>query len=194
MRKVILRMNISLDGFVAPTSGAHDWVFRSFDDELEKYTVDQFWEVGTHIMGRVTYHEMAEHWPSSTAKLAPPMNEIPKVIFSKTLKETNWNNSQVVDGDIAEEIYRLKQQPGKDIMAHGGWRFAQSLSRLGLIDEYRLIVNPIAFGSGVPLFKDLPDSINLNLLSTKVFKKGAVLQTYQPVRSTETSQENAQGR
>ncbi|MEI3611426.1 dihydrofolate reductase family protein [Pseudogracilibacillus sp. SO30301A] len=181
MRKVVLRMNISLDGFVAPASGAHDWVFRSFDEELEMDTVNQFWQVGIHIMGRVTYHEMAEHWPFSTAKLAPPMNEIPKVIFSKTLKETNWNNSQVVEGDIAEEIYHLKQQPGKDIMAHGGGRFAQSLSRLGLIDEYRLIVNPIVFGNGVPLFKDLPDAINLKLLSTKAYEKGAILQIYQPM-------------
>ncbi|WP_164214349.1 dihydrofolate reductase family protein [Virgibacillus sp. YIM 98842] len=181
MRKVILRMNVSLDGFVAPPSGDHDWVFRSFNDELEKYTADQFWQVGVHIMGSVTYHEMAAHWPSSTAKLAPPMNEIPKIIFSKTLKKTEWNNSQVVNGDIEEEIYRLKQQPGKDILAHGGMRFAQSLSRLGLIDEYRLIVNPIAFGRGVPLFKDLSAPLSLKLLSTKVFKKGAVLHTYQPV-------------
>ncbi|GEL77641.1 dihydrofolate reductase family protein [Tenuibacillus multivorans] len=193
MRKVVLRMNVSLDGFVAPTSGAHDWVFHSFDDELEMYTVDQLWQVGTHIMGRVTYHDMAEHWPSSTSKLAPPMNEIPKVIFSKTLKETKWNKSQVADGDIAEEIYRLKQQPGKDIMAHGGAGFAQSLTRLGLIDEYRLIVNPIAFGSGLPLFKDLSDAINLKHLSAKVFKKGAVLHTYQPVRSVEHPQKSGQG-
>lgn len=183
MRKVVLRMNVSLDGFVAPTNGYHDWVFRSFDDELERYTVDQFWQVGTHIMGRETYKEMANHWPSSTEKIAPPMNEIPKVIFSKTLKEANWNNSQVVNGDIAEEIFRLKQQPGKDILAHGGVRFAQSLARLGLIDEYRLIVNPIAFGNGLPIFKDLPDPIHLKLLRTKVFKKGAVLHTYQPVRN-----------
>ncbi|SHM78743.1 dihydrofolate reductase family protein [Gracilibacillus kekensis] len=185
MRKVVLRMNVSLDGFVAPTSGAHDWVFRSFDDELEMHTVEQLWQVGTHIMGGVTYHDMAEHWPSSNSKLAPAMNEIPKVIFSNTLKETNWNNSQVVHGDIAEEIYRLKQQPGKEIMAHGGVRFAQSLSRLDLIDEYRLIINPIAFGSGLPLFKDLPDAHLLKHLSTKVFKKGAVLHTYQPIRSVE---------
>ncbi|WP_419893196.1 dihydrofolate reductase family protein [Oceanobacillus kimchii] len=118
------------------------------------------------------------------------MNEIPKVIFSKTLKEANWNRSRVVSGDIKEEVSRLKQQPGNYILAHGGARFAQSLSRFDLIDEYRLIIHPVVLGKGQPLFKNLADMINLKLLNTRVFHTGVVLHTYQPVRKGGSPQEN----
>lgn len=183
MRNVVLKMDVSLDGFVATPDRKLDWIFRDFDEELKKCIVGLLWQAGTHIMGRVTYDAMAAHWPSSTEVFAPPMNEIPKVVFSKTLKEANWNNSRVVNGDLAEAISRLKQQPGKDILAHGGAGFAQALSRLGLIDEYRLIIHPIALGNGLPLFKDLPSAIRLTLLETRVFNTGVALHVYQPVTS-----------
>lgn len=190
MRKVVLKMDVSLDGFVAKPNGDLDWIFGSFNDELKACLVDTLWQADTHIMGRVAYNDMADHWSFSTEVFAPPMNEIPKVIFSKTLKEANWNRSRVVSGDIKEEVSRLKQQPGNYILAHGGARFAQSLSRFDLIDEYRLIIHPVVLGKGQPLFKNLADMINLKLLNTRVFHTGVVLHTYQPVRKGGSPQEN----
>lgn len=190
MRKVVLKMDVSLDGFVNTQGGRVDWIFDSIDDELKTCITEILWQADVHVMGRKTYHDMAEHWPSSTDEYAPPMNEIPKVIFSKTLKEVDWQYSRLANGDMTEEISRLKQQPGQYILAHGGAGFAQSLSRLGLIDEYRLIIHPVVLGNGMPLFKNMSDVIKLKLLNTRVFNTGAVLHTYQTVRNKESLKEN----
>jgi dihydrofolate reductase len=180
MRKVVLKMDVSLDGYVGTSSGGVDWVFRSFDSGLEQYIVDLLWQADTHIMGRITYNDMAAHWPGSTEVYAGPMNEISKVVFSKTLKAAHWHNSRLAEGDLEEEISGLKQQPGSMILAHGGAGFAQSLAKLGLIDEYRLIMHPIVLGEGLPLFKNLHQALHLKLLDTQVFDGGAVLHVYQP--------------
>lgn len=175
MRKVILKMSVSLDGYVGTSGGDVSWIFPSIDAEVTAWIVDLLWQAGTHIMGRVTYHDMAAYWPSSAEPYAPPMNEIPKVVFSKTLKDADWQRTQVANGDLEEEIARLKQQPGKDVLAHGGASFAQSLSRFGLIDEYRLIIHPVVLGSGLRLFTD---PLGLKLISSKTFNSGAVALTY----------------
>jgi dihydrofolate reductase len=176
MRKLVLKMHVSLDGFVGTSSGDVDWIFSDFDEELGAWEVEGLWQAGVHIMGRVTYGDMAEHWPKSTEPFAPPMNEIPKVVFSKTLKDADWTDSRVASGDLTEEISRLKQEPGKDILAHGGSGFAQALSRQGLIDEYRLILHPVALGTGLSLFSD---PIELELQSARTFATGAVALTYE---------------
>ncbi|GAB2550569.1 dihydrofolate reductase family protein [Gracilibacillus alcaliphilus] len=186
MRKVVLKMDVSLDGFVNARDGSVDWIFDSVDDELKACIVDILSQADVHIMGRVTYQDMAEHWPSSTDEYAPPMNEIPKVVFSKTLTEVSWKHSRLANRDIADEISMMKQQPGSYILAHGGADFAQSLSRLGLIDEYRLIVHPVVLGDGMPVFKNIADSIKLKLTDTKVFNTGAILLTYQTLRNKES--------
>jgi dihydrofolate reductase len=121
MRKVVLKMDMSLDGYVGPLDEDAEWIMRDFDDELSQWVVDEvLWQAGTHVMGRATYEEMADHWPSSTAVFAAPMNEIPKVVFSKTLTSAEWPESRIAGGDLAEEMSRLKQEPGKDILVHGG--------------------------------------------------------------------------
>ena len=107
---------------------------------------------------------MAAHWPSATDGYAAPMNDIPKVVFSTTLERAEWAESTVARGDLGEEIARLKRETGGDIMAHGGAAFVQSLSRLGLIDEYRLVIRPVALSDGLALFKDLPDPLLLRLV------------------------------
>jgi dihydrofolate reductase len=177
MRKVILKMSMSLDGFVGTPGGEVEWIFRSFDDELIKYMVELLWQAGTHIMGRVTYHDMAAHWPSSTEPYAPPMNQIPKVVFSRTPFRAEWAGTTVATGDLTEEIARLKRQPGKDILAHGGAGFARALSERRLIDEYRLFVHPIVLGRGLPIFGDVMD---LRLRESRTFLGGAVALTYVP--------------
>jgi dihydrofolate reductase len=131
-------------------------------------------------MGRVTYQQMAEHWPYSNDAYAAPMNELPKVVFSKTLESADWNDSRVARGDFAEEISELRQEPGGDIVAWGGASFVQALSRASLVDEYRLVVNPVALGDGLPLFKDLSAPIGLQLVQATTYATGAVLHIYRP--------------
>ncbi|MGH9961726.1 MAG: dihydrofolate reductase family protein, partial [Pyrinomonadaceae bacterium] len=176
MRNVVLKMHVSLDGYGRAASGdVMDWIFRTYDDELSAWEVDLLWQAGTHIMGRHLYEEMAVYWPTSTEVFAPPMNEIPKVVFSKTMRRADWTQSRIANGDVEEEVTRLKQESGKAILAHGGAKFAQSLSGHGLVDEYRLIVHPVALGGGLPLFNDPRD---LKLLSTRSFPAGAVALIY----------------
>ncbi len=182
MRRVLLQMSVSLDCIVAggPQGGAN----TGQPDENEAvmaWKVGSLRQVGTHIMGRVTYEEMAAHWPShGPAEYADPMNNIPKVVFSTTLQRAGWNESRIASGDLAEEIGRLKNEPGKDIMVHGGATFVQALSRLRLIDEYRLVIRPVALGSGMPLFKDLREPLHLRLIESTPFADSTVIQVYQP--------------
>jgi dihydrofolate reductase len=180
MRKVIVETSVSLDGFVAPAKGAPDHRALPEDPALKAIKLDWLREVGTHAMGRVTYNEMAAHWPFSTDDYAAPMNDLPKVVFSKTLKSAEWNDSRVARGDIAEEIAALRAEPGGDIIAWGGASFVQALSRGGLVDEYRLVINPVALGNGLPLFKDLAEPIELQLIQARTFANGSALHVYQP--------------
>jgi len=180
MRKLILRMSMSLDGFVGRPKGELEWIFRNVDEESIAFGVAQLWEAGVHAMGGTTYRDMAAHWPTSTEPWAPPMNQIPKVVFSKTLKDASWGPTRILSGDLAEEVARLKTEPGKDILAHGGARFAQALTRLGLVDEYWLLVHPVALGAGLAMFKDLPKPIDLKLTRVEAFSGGTVAKVYRP--------------
>ena len=137
-------------------------------------------DVDLHLMGRNTYEEMAEFWPASDDAYAAPMNEIPKVVFSKTLERAEWADSRIARGDLAQEISTLKREPGKDMLAWGGAAFAQSLSRLGLVDEYRLILQPVALGQGLPLFKGLTAPLRLELVDAHTYDTGAALHVYRP--------------
>jgi dihydrofolate reductase len=143
--------------------------------------VQSLQQVGTHIMGRVTYEQMAGHWPhSGPGEYADLMNNIPKVVFSRTLTAAEWKESRIARGDLSEEIARLRAEPGKDIMAHGGASFVQALSREGLIDEYRLVIRPVALGSGMPLFKDLRAPLPLRLVDSQAFTDGTMICVYEP--------------
>jgi len=139
--------------------------------------------VGTHIMGRVTYEQMAAYWPTATGDYAAFMNNLPKVVFSKTLPTADWAGSRIARGDLAEEVAALKSEAGGEIMAHGGAAFVQALSRAGLIDEYRLVVLPVALGNGLPLFKDLTKPLRVDLTAARSFPDGTVIHVYQPIRA-----------
>ena len=193
MRRLILKMSMSLDGFVSGPNGEIDWIAGNRDDGATAWIVETLWRAGLHAMGSRTYQDMAAYWPTAGGPLAAPMNEIPKVVFTRKPSlqpdagETtiagqypSWAETQVAHGDLATEIARLKGQAGKDILAHGGAGFAQSLARLGLIDEYRLLIHPVALGAGLPLFADLPTPLHLKLASTTVFTSGATAQIYRP--------------
>ena len=181
MRKLSLQQFASLDGYILEedTDFYRWWRAMPDDDESEEYFVARLRRAGTHIMGRVTYEAMAAHWPTSPEPVAPVMNDIPKVVFSKTLPSADWPESRIARGDTAEEIARLKAEPGGEIVAHGGVRFVQSLARLGVVDEYRLYVYPIAIGSGSSLFAGLESLQPLRLVSNKAFPSGAVELVYE---------------
>jgi dihydrofolate reductase len=180
MRKVIVEMSVSVDGFVAPAKGAPDHRSGPEDPALKRRKLDWLRHAGTHAMGRVTYQQMAGHWPYSSDEYAAPMNDLPKVVFSKTLENADWNDSRVARGDLTEEISTLRQELGGDIIAWGGASFVQALSRAGLVDEYRLVINPVALGGGLPLFKDLSAPIRLQLVEATTYATGAVLHIYRP--------------
>jgi dihydrofolate reductase len=187
MRNVVLSMQVSLDGFIARPNGELDW--HLVDGEFNEYAKDLLNSVDTLVFGRVTYQLMAASWPTATtngpveASIAERLNTLPKVVFSRTLKKVEWKNSRLAEGGIAEEILKMKQQPGKDI-GIGGTSIVSALAPLGLIDEYRILVVPVVLGSGKPLFKDIKDRINLKLRKTKTFGSGLVLLAYQPEKKS----------
>ena len=174
-RKLLLSMQLSLDGFVGTADGAVDWIFPQFDDAFTRAQVEMLEGAAVHVMGRKLYHDMAAHWPTSDEPFAPPMNDKPKVVFSKTLTNPGWRHTTVDAGDLAAGIARLTREDGGYVLAHGGASFARSLSRLGLVDEYRFVVHPVVLGDGLPIF-DVP--LKLKLVKSRAFPSGAIEQTY----------------
>ena len=184
MRKVIYAMSVSLDGFIEATNGDLSWSFP--DEELHQHFNDLESTIDVHLYGRRLYENMAAYWPTADENPSAPKHEIeyariwksmPKIVFSKTLDQVKWN-SRLVRGNIAEEVNKLKEQPGK-AMSVGGAEIASTFMQLGLIDEYRLYFHPVILGGGKPMFRPLPEKINLRLIETRTFGSGAVLIRYQ---------------
>ncbi len=179
MRQVALQMGMSLDGYVA-SDREHPGVSVPEDAELIRWKLDRVAKAGAHLMGRVTYQEMAAYWPRSTEPYAAPMNDIPKVVFSKTLSQASWPTTRIARGDLATEIAVLKQEPGPDVIAWGGATFAAALAAQGLIDEYCLAIQPVAVGRGQALFAELPAALHLELIEARSFECGVVVHIYRP--------------
>ena len=191
MRKLILKMAVSLDGFVSGPNGEADWIGRTGGDDALQWLVDNLWQAGLHAVGSRSYHAMAAFYPTSDMAFAPPMNDIPKIVFTKkgldasgdataATADGSWAKPFVANGDLRDEIARLKAQPGKDIMAHGGANFAQELVAHRLVDEYRLMIHPVVLGKGLALFSALPEPVDLQLVSSQTFRSGAMAQVYRP--------------
>jgi dihydrofolate reductase len=203
MRKLIMKMSMSLDGFVSDLNGGNEWIFKTGDQESKTWSAGIFRDAGLIIMGRKSFESMSTYWPTAAGPFAAPMNEIPKAVFTKkgfavkhagtynaargiaqnagaSAAELSWGDAQVFDGDLAEEIKKLKAGPGKRIIALGGAGFMRSLIETGLIDEYQLPIHPVALGSGLPIFSGLATPLYLKLVDTKVFPGGTVAFTYRP--------------
>jgi dihydrofolate reductase len=176
-------MGVTLDGFVHGTKGYEDWGLPPEDDEVVAWKVASLREAGTHIMGRATYEAMASVWPTTSGVYADVMNEIPKVVFSKTLPRADWPESRIASGDLAEDIDRLKREPGGVILAHGGATFVDALIRDRLIDEYRLVIHPVAIGNGTGLFKALREPLRLDLIEARTFPSGTAIHVCRPTRA-----------
>lgn len=183
MRKVIFFMLTSLDGYFEGPDRDINW--HNVDEEFNEFAIQQMGGFGALLFGRVTYELMASYWPTEAAKRDDPivaglMNSLPKIVFSKTLERAEWNNTRLVKDNYVEEISRLKQQPGKDIAIFGSSDLAVTFIQHDLIDEYRIMVNPVVLGNGKPLFKGIKEKLNLKLAKTKTFKSGNVLLYYAP--------------
>ena len=183
MRRVLFFMMTSLDGYFEGPGQSIDW--HTADEEFNQFAIDQIGEVDTLLFGRVTYEGMASYWPTPDAVANDPevaglMNSLPKVVFSNTLPGADWSNTTLVAGDAAEELARLKQQPGKDMIVLGSSNLAASLAERGLIDEFRIMINPVLLGGGTPLLHGIYQRLNLRLLSARPFASGNVLLSYAP--------------
>ena len=151
MRPVVIQMGVTLDGFVHGAKGFEHWGLPPEEDEVVTWKVASLREAGTHIMGRATYEAMAAVWPNSTGEYADVMNEIPKVVFSSKLSHADWAETRIASGTLAEDIDRLKREPGGIVLAHGGATFLHALIGAGLVDEYRLVLHPVVIGRGTGL-------------------------------------------
>ncbi|HEY3313489.1 MAG TPA: dihydrofolate reductase family protein [Anaerolineales bacterium] len=183
MRKVYLFNLISLDGFFEGPN--HDINWHNVDDEFNEFAIKQLTETDLILFGRVTYQMMANYWPTPEAIRTDPivaglMNSTQKIVFSKTLNQAGWENTRLVKEHAAEELTRLKSQPGKEIAIFGSAILASRLLKSGVIDEYRLLVNPLVLGSGTALFKPEDGRQDLKLVNTRMFMSGNVMLYYQP--------------
>ncbi|MEP6851116.1 MAG: dihydrofolate reductase family protein [bacterium] len=178
MRNLVLQMGISIDGKVS--GGPEQDIGGGEAEHPDVVARKMAWvsQAGLHAMGRVSYEEMSGFWPTSTAGYAKPMNEIPKVVFSKTLTRADWATTTIASGDLEEEVAKLKAEPGGDIIVYGGYTFAQALTRANLVDEYRLVTRPVALGSGEAMFKDLSVGRRLELAEVTPYPDGTVISIY----------------
>jgi dihydrofolate reductase len=182
-------MTMSLDGFVCGPSGENEWQLRSRGEKGKAWVFESLSQAGLIAMGSRSFHAMAGFWQTSNDLLAPVMNGTPKVVFTRqpsleipqaSPTAGNWAEPRIANGDLAAEVHHLIEESGKDIIAIGGAGFAQSLTRTGLIDEYRLLVHPVAIGAGRSIFAELPKHLELQLMSTTVFGSGVTAQIYRP--------------
>jgi len=183
MRKVFLFNMTTLDGFFEGPNQDISW--HNVDAEFNEFAIDQLKQVDTLLFGRVTYQGMASYWPTELAISDDPvvaglMNSLPKIVFSRSLQKAEWSYTSLVNSNVAEEVSKLKQQPGKEIAIFGSSDLAVTLAESGLIDEYRIIINPVFLGKGTPLLKGITDKLNLQLLKSRTFKSGNVLLYYAP--------------
>ncbi len=183
MRRVLVSMMVTVDGMFAGVDGDISW--HNVDEEFNEFAIEQLDLVDTLLFGRVTYEGMASYWPTPEVVADDPdvaarMNALEKVVFSRTLNAVDWQNSRLVKDHLAEEVSALKQEPKKDMVIFGSGSIVSALAEHGLIDEYRLIINPVALGRGTPLFAGIPDVLRLTLLDARAFRSGNVLLRYAP--------------
>lgn len=176
MASLVLKMSISLDGYVAPADGSSDWEAAGRSPDGAEWVLDTVSNAGAHLVGAATYARWADSWPGASGPFAAPMNEVPKVVFSNSLTSAGWGETTIAAGDPAGAVARLKQErSGGYLLALGGARFARSLVETGLIDEYRLVVQPVVLGAGERLFTA---PLDIETVSTTAFSSGAVAHVF----------------
>jgi dihydrofolate reductase len=190
MRKLKLQVQLSVDSYIAGPNGEMDWMIWDWDDKLKNYVFELTDPVDTIILGRKMTDGFVSYWSDLMNKpddpfyeFAKKMIETPKVVFTKTLKKSQWANTDIATGDLTEEIMKLKTQSGKDIIVYGGASLDSSLIKEGLIDDLHLFINPAAFGKGMTIFKDLNNIQKFVLVKSIAFDCGIVMLHYKPKRA-----------
>jgi dihydrofolate reductase len=181
MPKVIVSIFVSLDGYIADDKGELNWMKN--DEAVNQYSLNILRATDTMLLGRKTYELFLNYWPTADEPGSHELNTLDKVVFSRTLDKVEWGKwgkVRLVKDNIAEEVNRLKGQPGKDMVIFAGAGIISTFRKLNLIDEYRLLLHPVVLGSGKPLFQDVDQPLNLKLLRTEPLQDGVVLLTYQP--------------
>ena len=192
MRKLKLQVQISVDGFIAGSGGEVDWMVWNWDTELKKYVYNLTRTVDCIVLGRNLASVFVDSWqnrlndPSTADAFSRKMVETPKVVFSKSLGNISWKNTKLAKGDLVDEILRLKKMKGRDIIAYGGVSFLSSLIKYGLVDEYNLFVNPVVLGEGMSIFKNLENSLKLELVYATTFDCGITALCYVPAKRMES--------
>ena len=186
MRTLKLQVQMTINGIVAGPNGELDWMVWDWDDELKRYVNELHEPVDTILLGRKMADGFISHWTDVTNKPDDPayafgkkMVDTPKVVFTKTLKKSEWENTDIATGDLMDEISNLKNQNGKDIIVYGGANFVSNLIKFNLIDEYHLFVNPVALSSGMTIFGNIEAKHNLKLVKAKPFSCGIVVLHYE---------------
>jgi dihydrofolate reductase len=187
MRKLVAFNQVTLDGYFADVNGDISWAKRdSKDPEWSTFVADNANAGGLLLFGRITYELMASYWPtpyaiSNDPVVAQRMNNLPKVVFSRTLDQAPWNNTKLVKGGMAAAIRKMKEEPGEDMAILGSGSIASQLAQEGLIDEYQIVVNPVVLGKGRTMFDGIKEKLSLKLTRTRTFGNGNVLLCYEPM-------------
>jgi dihydrofolate reductase len=186
MPKLIVFNHVSLDGYFVDANGDMSWAkAHQEDQEWNEFVMENASGGGVLVFGRVTYEMMASFWPTPFAienmpVVAERMNNLPKVVFSRTLDKASWNNTKLVKGDLATEVRKMKQEPGEDMAILGSGSIVAQLAQEGLIDEYQVVVNPIILGKGRTMFEGVKGRLSLNLTKSRAFANGNVVLCYEP--------------
>ncbi|HTN21328.1 MAG TPA: dihydrofolate reductase family protein [Pelobium sp.] len=184
MRKLKLQVVMTIDGFIAGPNNEMDWMVENWDDNLKDYIRDLTEPVDCIILGRklaegfIPYWTAAFNTPNGPEEGSTKMVETPKAVFTKTLTKSEWDNTIIANGDLVDQITKLKNQDGGDIIVYGGAGFVSALIKHKLIDELHLLINPTAIGSGMPIFKELDGTQNLNLIKAIPFECGIAVLYY----------------
>ena len=189
MRKLKLQVQMSVDGYIAGPNGEMDFMVWDWDTELIKYVTEITELIDCIVLGRKLAQGFIPHWATVAANSDHPeftagkkFTDTDKVVFTKTLEKSEWDNTALAKGDLVDEITKLKKQDGKDIIAYGGATFVSALIKQGLIDEFHLLINPTAIGNGMTIFKELERRQNLTLVKSTSFDCGIVVLNYEPKR------------
>jgi dihydrofolate reductase len=185
MRRLVVFNHMSLDGYFVDAHGDMSWAHAS-DAEWNAFVQENAGGGGELLFGRITYELMASYWPTPLARendpvVADRMNNLPKVVFSRTMDHPAWRNTKLVKGDIAAEVRKMKNEPGKDMVIFGSGTIVSQLAQAGLIDEYQIVVNPVVLGAGRTMFDGIQEKLTLKLTKTRTFGNGNFLVGYVPV-------------